>query len=97
MIVLAARYRAFEGRVDKVIEALREMKAMVEATEPGCARYDVCRGLEDERSVLLYEQYYTQEAFDAHRQTEHFVRIVEQRVLPLLAHRERELYALLEG
>jgi quinol monooxygenase YgiN len=53
MIVLTARYRAFEGRVDQIIAALREMKAMVEATEPGCARYDVCRGLEDERSVLL--------------------------------------------
>jgi quinol monooxygenase YgiN len=97
MIVLAARYRASNGNADEVLAALQEMKAIVETSEPGCKRYDVCRGLDNDHNVLLYEHYDTQAAFDAHRETEHFARLVEGRVLPLLVERERDLYELVES
>jgi len=41
------------------------------------------------RHIVLYEQYRDEAAFLEHQQTEHFKRLVLERALPILAHRER--------
>lgn len=94
MIVLIAKYHVQPGNVPKVLEALKEMKPLVEAHEPGCRFYQVSQSTEDENLVLLYEQYEDESALQAHRETPHFAKIIEGRVVPVLERRERELYTL---
>lgn len=93
MIVLAARYYAKPGSGDEVAEGLREMTPLSRA-EDGCELYFANRSTEDPDVFLLYEHYRDEAALAAHRETPHFERIVEGRIMPLVDRRERELYAL---
>lgn len=94
MIVLVAKYQVLEGHVGEVLEFLREMKPLVAALEPGCALYQASQSIDDSNLVLLYEHYTSEDALQAHRETEHFARIIEGSVVPLLAARGRELFEL---
>lgn len=94
MIVLIAKYHVQPGNVPKVLEALKEMKPLVEANEPGCRFYQASQSTDDENLILLYEQYEDDAALQAHRETPHFAEIIEGRVVPMLDRRERELYTL---
>ncbi len=94
MIVLIARYSVRPGHVDEALEHLRLMAERVRADEPGCALYQVCQSLEQPNELLLYEQYRDEEAMRVHRQTPHFLELVEGKVAPLLDGRARELYDL---
>lgn len=96
MIVLLARYYGRVGTGDEIAEALREM-APLARSEDGCELYLVSRSTEDPDAFLLYEHYRDNDALAAHRETEHFKRIVERTVMPMLDRRERELSELLEG
>lgn len=42
--------------------------------EPGCARFDVCRRLDDPNAFVLVEVYRTPEDADRHKQTAHYAR-----------------------
>lgn len=97
MIVLAARYYARADTADEVEDLLSRMSRMVAANEPGCHAYQISRSLEDPTSFLIYEQYEDEAALDTHRNTPHFREVIEQRVVPLLERRERELYNLIAG
>jgi quinol monooxygenase YgiN len=79
---------------EAVLEALVEMVAAIKADEPGCPLFHVCRSLERPDDFLLYEHYVDEAALQAHRETPHFKHIIEGRVVPMLARRERELYRL---
>jgi quinol monooxygenase YgiN len=46
-------------------------------------------------AFFLYEQYVDQAAFDAHRETDHFKVIVQERIAPMLEERRAEVYILL--
>jgi quinol monooxygenase YgiN len=94
VIVLVARYQAKPGQGDTVAEALREMVKLVKQHEPGCQIYQACRSTENPDIFLIYEHYIDQAALEAHRQMPHFLDIIEGRIVPLLAKREREFYAL---
>lgn len=96
MIVLVARYYCKPGQGDAVAAALREM-APLARQEEGCALFLVSRAQEDPDRFLLYEHYHDEAALQAHRDTPHFKRIVEGRILSLLEKREREFFALMEG
>jgi quinol monooxygenase YgiN len=84
MIVLAVRYQGHKGRGDEIAEAMREMVALARAEE-GCEL-----STEDPDVFVLHEHYRDEQSFDAHLQTEHFKRIVEGRVVPMLESRVRE-------
>jgi quinol monooxygenase YgiN len=74
------------------VEALLlEMMAAVRGNEPGCLLYRPTRSPSDRDLFLLYEEYLDQQAFDAHRQTPHFSRLIEDKVGPLLLERDREI------
>lgn len=92
MNVLVARYYVRAGEGDEVAAALKEMAALVKEREPDCVLYEVSRSEDDPDEFLLYERYRDAGALEAHRETPHFKRIVEGRILPLLARRERTFY-----
>lgn len=91
MIVLVARYVTHPGTADQVEAALREMIPLARQ-EDGCLLYEVNRSVERENEFLLYEVYRDEAALEAHRQTPHFRRIVEETIVPLLQRRERQFY-----
>jgi quinol monooxygenase YgiN len=92
MLALIARYHVKPGHADAVVEALRRMKPLVEAHEPGCTQYIAHR---DGDLVVLYEQYADRAALEAHRETPHFAEIIEGEIAPLLDNREREILEVL--
>lgn len=59
--------------------------------EPGCRTFDVCVDPNDRTSVMLYEVYADEKAFEAHQQTPHFQKYLAEAV-PLLAARERRFW-----
>jgi autoinducer 2-degrading protein len=92
MIALIARYFVKPGHADEVVEALRRMKPLVEAHEPGCTQYIAHR---DGDVVVLYEQYTDMAALEAHRETPHFAELIEGTIVPRLERREREVLPVL--
>lgn len=93
MFVVVARYYSREGRDDEVAGVLGRMAPIANA-EPGCVLYVVNRSLDDPRRFLLYEQYVDRAAFDAHVETEAVRELVLGQVVPLLEHREREIFSV---
>lgn len=93
MIVVVARYRTKPGEGDAVAEALKELVPQVER-EPGNLLYLVNRSQDDPEVFVLYEQYRGPDDLDEHLETSHYQEIVEERVKPLLAEREVDLYDL---
>ncbi|KAA5825243.1 putative quinol monooxygenase [Saccharopolyspora hirsuta] len=84
--VVVARYLVRPGERDRVLDLLAPMAAASRA-EPGCRRYDVHTGVEDD-VVVLVEEYDGEADFTAHCESEHFQRIVLGQVVPLLADRQ---------
>ncbi|PXX71747.1 quinol monooxygenase YgiN [Nocardia tenerifensis] len=70
---------------DKVLELLGPM-AQASRSEPGCRRYELYRGVEDD-VVVIVEEYAAEADFTAHCASEHFQRIVLGQVVPLLEER----------
>jgi quinol monooxygenase YgiN len=93
--VIIARWRPRESERDKVETILRELAKEVQQ-EPGNLQFIVNRSLDDPNEFLLYEQYASEQAFRDHQQTPHFKRLVLEQAVPLLAHRERQAFAVLE-
>jgi autoinducer 2-degrading protein len=71
MITQLARFEAKSGKELEAYEALKKMAEAVKATEPGCIVYAVTRGQVNQKEIYIYEVYDNQEAFEAHRRTEH--------------------------
>ena len=86
MLIVVAQYVVREGHEARVAGLLRE-NAEASRAEPGCLEFSVYQATDDPRAFLLYERYTDDDAFQAHRRTEHFARIIEQQVVPLLDER----------
>ncbi|MEB3101746.1 putative quinol monooxygenase [Ferviditalea candida] len=95
MIVLLAKYYCKPGNGDQVQAYLQEVKPLVEASEPGCKLYHVSRSNDNPDLFIIYEHYVDQAALEAHRETPHFIAIIEGKIIPLLERRERELSTLI--
>ena len=74
---------AFMGKVIENAKAARG--------EPGCRQFDVLVSPDDKTSVMLYEVYDDQKAFDAHQAGAAFKKYLAEAV-PLLASRERHFW-----
>lgn len=88
---LTARYHAQAGEADLVERTLRQMAEKVASDEPACLVYRAARSTEDPDSFILYEEYESEDALAAHRETEHFRELIEGVIVPLLISREREI------
>ncbi len=96
MYVIAARYLTKEGEEGKVAEYLSRMAELSNSdVEPGCVLYAINQSVENPRSFLLYEQYHDEAGFTAHTQTDYFKELVLGGAVPLLEHRERDIYNLI--
>lgn len=87
-LYLLARWRVREGALDTVLSLLPELIAATRR-EPGNRLYRVFQhGHADQRTLLLLEAYADRAALEAHRQSEHFQRIVLGQIVELLEARE---------
>jgi quinol monooxygenase YgiN len=85
--VVVARYRTNPDAQEQVLALLDEMTRRSLA-EPGCRGYRVHQGVEDARTIVLYEEYDAEADFTAHCASEYFRDIVLGRVVPLLESRD---------
>ena len=89
--VVSAKWRAKEGKADRLLEVIREMTPPSRA-EPGNRFYQAQRSLDDPQLFYLYEQYVDEEGYEAHQETGHFQRLVTGEAIPNLESRERAFY-----
>ena len=85
--VLEVKIRIKSEHVEDFMAKLAE-NAKAARGEPGCKTFDVSVDPNDRASVLLYEVYADEKAFQAHQETPHFKKYLAEAV-PLLASRER--------
>ncbi|MET7297789.1 antibiotic biosynthesis monooxygenase family protein [Embleya sp. NPDC005575] len=85
--VVVARYRTNPDTQEQVLALLDEMTRRSLA-EPGCRGYRVHQGVEDARTIVLYEEYDAEADFTAHCASAHFRDIVLAQVVPLLESRD---------
>jgi quinol monooxygenase YgiN len=93
--VIIARWRARDGEREKVESILHELVPH-SCKEPGVIHFIAHRSHDNPDDFLLYEQYVNEQAFIDHQQTAHFKTLVLERAVPLLAHRERLPFAVLD-
>jgi autoinducer 2-degrading protein len=91
MRALLARYTAREGQGELVERTLRAMAEAVRREEKGCLIYRAARSIENPEVFVLYEEYESEAALLAHRETPHFRDLIEGTIVPELESREREL------
>jgi quinol monooxygenase YgiN len=70
-----AKWRARSGCEEEIEGVLREL-APASRAEPGCRRYLVTRSATEPGRYVLFEEYDDEAAFQAHRESEHFKRLV---------------------
>ena len=95
MLVVMAQYRTRAGKGDDVASVLA-LHRLATVAEPGCRAFVVNRSQDDGDRFVLYEQYDDEAAFEAHRGSPHFKRYIEGQVVPLLAKRSWERFAVVE-
>jgi quinol monooxygenase YgiN len=91
MVTVIAHYRTRPDKADHV-RAVLARHARASAAEPGCIRFLAHQDAEDPTRFALYETYEDEEAFAAHRRSEHFRVNVEQTLVPMLVEREWRAY-----
>ena len=89
--VLVVTLRIKPENVDRFMAAVKENGKAARETEPGCQGFDILVDPQDPTRVMLYETYADEAAFEAHQQTPHFKKYLEQAV-PWLESRERAVY-----
>jgi len=94
VIVLVAKLLAKPGQAETVAEAFREM-APLSMAEIGCFNYLVSQSVDNPNQFLVYEEYADEAALQLHKDSLHFKRVVEGRVLPHIEQRDRELFTRL--
>ncbi|MHA1798002.1 MAG: putative quinol monooxygenase [Candidatus Helarchaeota archaeon] len=68
MITLIATLKAKEGKMEEVIELLKEIVPQVKKTEPGCKAYipHTVKGKKNKNTIIFYEKYEDKEALNLH-------------------------------
>lgn len=90
-VTVMAEYQAHVGKGDEVAMILARHVTATRA-EPGCVTFTAYRDPDDPDHFALYEQYTDEHAFQAHRQTPHFVGYIEEQIVPLLHDRRWRRY-----
>lgn len=76
-LVLLVEMRVCSGKGADFLPLIVENARRSRADEPGCDRFDVLVPPDTADRVVLYEIYADEQAFDAHRTTEHYLRFKE--------------------
>ena len=88
--VLEVKIRIKSEHVENFMAKLAE-NAKAARDEPGCKTFDVSVDPNDKTSVMLYEVYADEKAFQTHQETPHFKKYLAE-AIPLLASRERRFW-----
>ena len=91
MIVLAVKWTANPGKEGEVSEVFRQLEA-ASRDEPGCLMYVVHQHRTDARRFFLYEQYESDTALEAHRQSPHFQQYAVKGLKDIGVRCEAEIY-----
>jgi len=78
MYVVLVEFTIKAEAVARFVERVKRQATDSLNNETECHRFDVCVGADDDQQVLLYEIYSDQAAFEAHLQTEHFIRFNQE-------------------
>jgi len=89
-LVLQVNIKIKPENVDSFMKKVLE-NGKAARSEPGCRQFDVLVDPEDKTSIMLYEVYDDQKAFEAHQAGAAFKKYLETAV-PLLASRERQFW-----
>jgi quinol monooxygenase YgiN len=93
MYAIIARFKVKQGHIDQVISLLGQA-AVPSRQEPGCHLYVANQDLADPNSIVMYEQYGDEAAFQTHLDSPHCREIVAGMVVPLLESRSRETFTV---
>ena len=89
-LVLQVNIKVKPENVDSFMQKVIE-NAKAARGEPGCRQFEVLVSPDDKTSIMLYEVYDDQKAFEAHQAGAAFKKYVAEAV-PLLASRERQVW-----
>ena len=89
-LVLQVNIKIKPENVDKFMSKVIE-NAKSARSEPGCRQFEVLVDPEDRTSIMLFEVYDDQKAFEAHQAGDAFKKYIANAV-PLLASRERHFW-----
>ena len=89
-LVLQVNIKVKPENLDSFMKKVIE-NAKAARSEPGCRQFEVLVSPEDKTSIMLFEVYDDQKAFDVHQQGAAFKKYVAEAV-PLLASRERHFW-----
>ena len=89
MLISAIVFAFAPQDADRAEELFRELRD-ASVKEPGVVRFEVGRSQEKSNVFAVGEVYRDREAFEAHRSTEHFQRLVVDGVRPLAQQRNAE-------
>ena len=90
MFVLSVELRIKPENVESFTARALENAAQ-SRKEPGCRQFDVLVDPKEPTRVMLYEVYLDDKAFEAHQQTAHFKKYIDEAV-SLLASRRRHVW-----
>ena len=90
MITIIARWTIDPSNMETVME---QLPRLVEGSrsEPGCLAYTPYIEHGAPNSILIFEQYKSMEAIEAHRASEHFQKIAVAQIVPLLKTRATQV------
>ncbi|MGY1671455.1 putative quinol monooxygenase [Geodermatophilus sp. SYSU D00710] len=94
--VVAAIWKAKPGEADRVREVIEKMTPLSRA-EPGNLYYQAQVSPEDPETFFLYEQYTDAQAYEDHKNTQHFQENVFGYVLEHLAERNVKTYETIDA
>lgn len=94
LVRVVALWRAAPGN-EATVRAIVSELAAVTGREPGCARFEVLESASQPGSFVLIEQYADSVAHASHLASAHFKELVLGRAVPLLAHRDVQVYTVL--
>jgi len=89
-LVLQVNIKIKPENVDSFMKKVIE-NAKAARSEPGCRQFEVLVSPDDKTSIMLYEVYDDQKAFEAHQAGAAFKKYLAEAV-PLLASRERHFW-----
>jgi quinol monooxygenase YgiN len=72
VLSIVVRLQVMPGRREEFLEVILENATASLRDEPGCRHFDVATLRDDPDTVLLYETYDDEAAFQAHQATPHF-------------------------
>lgn len=74
----------FEPKFTQDGKALVNKLKKASRKEKGCKSYKVKQDLNDENTVILFEKFYDEEGYYAHKESDHVQKILKEQIHPMV-------------